>query len=305
MLFSILTTSYNQSKTIRQTIDSCLNQTFDDYEILISDDGSTDESFEIIKSISSPKIRYFRQDKNLKEYPNRNFLVENARGKYVIFIDAEDIIYPHALASFSYYLSIYPDIGMIVMRQWSRFMIYPVKFNSRDLYRFEFLFHEFSGGNFTNIVFNRCAIKRAGLFPTHIKSGDTYMQLKIASTEEAILISDGFTWWRKSLGNVTEKLSPEYSFKDYCHLANTNNYRIELLDDKNCPLEKNEIEIAKINIYGAILRTALRWILRGRFNKVYYLFQNIRVPSKYWITIFIRAKRDYFKNYSGDNPLHS
>ena len=85
MLFSILTTCYNQEETISDTIKSCLNQTFSDYEIIISDDGSTDNSHAIIESFSDSRIRFFKQEKNLKEYPNRNFLVENAKGKYVIF----------------------------------------------------------------------------------------------------------------------------------------------------------------------------------------------------------------------------
>lgn len=305
MLFSILITSYNQEKTIRDTITSCLNQTFDDYEIVISDDGSKDNSEAIIKSFDNPNIRYFKQEKNLKEYANRNFLVENAKGKYVTFIDAEDIIYPHALETYAYYLNIFRDIGMIITFKWDDRIIYPLRLTPRDLYRFEFFDQSFFGGNFTNLVFKRESVIKAGLFRTDIKSGDTYMQLKLALTEPGLIISNGLAWWRRSSGQVTEKLIPDYSEKDYSHLANTINYQVEMLNHPDCPLDANEIKKAKINIYGGCLRIALRWLIKLQFSKIYYLFKELHIPSEYYKAAFIPSKRNYFCNFSGDNPLQT
>jgi glycosyltransferase involved in cell wall biosynthesis len=303
MLFSILTTSYNQSKTIGDTIESCLNQTFDDYEILISDDGSKDNSEEIILSFKDSRIRYYKQEKNLKEYRNRNFLVENAKGDYIIFIDGEDIIYPHCLEVMAYYISHFPESAMIVTREWDPRIIYPVLLNSRELYAFDFLDVGLFGGNFTNMLFKREEILRAGMFPTNVRSGDTYMQYKLALTNNAVLIADGLAWWRRSSGNVTEKLDVHYSAKDYSHLANTNNYKLDFLNDPSCPLSADENELAKKNIYGSSLRIIFRWLAKLQFSKIHSFYSVSKIPSKYWGQVFVKAKRDYFKNHTGDNPM--
>lgn len=304
MLFSILITSYNQEKTITDTIRSCLAQTYQDYEIVISDDGSTDRSIAIIESFTDPRIRFFKQEKNLREYNNRNFLVKNAKGEYVIFIDAEDIIYPHALEIVAYYLKFFPGIGMMVTQEWTTKIIYPVKLSPADLYRLELLDSGLFGGNFTNLIFRRDTLIEAGLFPTHIKSGDTYMQFKLALTEPALIIGD-IAWWRNSPGNVTQKLNPEYCAKDYCHLADTIHYKVEMLDNPLCPLTNAEIHQAKLNLYGGCLRMALRWLLKFKFKKLYYLFKGLKIPSGYYKSLFIPAKNNFFSHYSGSNPMHT
>jgi len=303
MLFSILTTSYNQSKTIRATIESCLNQTFTDYEIVISDDGSSDNSEEIILSYHDPKIKYYKQSVNLKEYKNRNFLINNAQGDYVIFIDGEDIIYPHCLEVFHYYLKAFPGIAMIVTLGWDHRMIYPVKLNPRQLYAFEFLDRGLFGGNFTNMLFKREVLLKAGLLPFHVRSVDTYMQHKIALNHDAVIIADGLAWWRRSTGNVTEKLHPYYSAKDYSHLANTLSYKQNFLNDPLCALNEQEKNVAKNNMYGSALRIVVRWMLTLQFQKIYYLFKNFKIPFKYWSAVFVKQKRNYFKNFSGNNPM--
>ncbi len=306
MLFSILTTCYNQDKTIKDTISSCLNQTFDDFEIVISDDGSSDNSIAVIESFSDPRIRSYRQKKNLREYRNRNFLVENARGKYIIFVDAEDLLYPHALEVFAYYVQQFPEVGMVITHEWDDRLIYPLKLSPKELYQFAFLDNgAFFGGNFTNMLFKRQTVIDAGLFPTNVKSGDTYMQFKLALTESALIINTGLAWWRRSSGNVTEKLSPQYSASDYCHLANTINYKLEMLNDESCPLSNSEIELSKTNMFGSCLRITFSWLIKGRFKKIYYLYKNLDIPLKYYPAFFKKSKHNYFNTYSGDNPMRT
>lgn len=303
MLFSILTTSYNQSKTIRATLESCLNQTFNDYEIIVSDDGSNDNSEEIILAFDNPKIRYYKQPINLKEYRNRNFLINNAKGEYIIFIDGEDIIYPHCLEVFDYYLKVFPGIAMLITLGWDPRLIYPIKLNPRQLYAFEFLDSGLFGGNFTNMLFKKEVLINVGLLPTHVRSVDTYIQHKIALSYDAVIIADGLAWWRRSTGNVTEKLNPYYSAKDYSHLANTITYKQSFLNDPLCALNEKEKNLAKINMYGSALRIVIRWILKFQFLKIYYLFKNLDIPLKYWSSLFVKEKRNYFKEFSGNNPM--
>ena len=96
MSISVIIPVFNGEKTIEETINSILNQTFKDIEIIIINDGSTDATLEIIKNISDSRIKIF-------SYPNaglsasRNRGIDRAKGEYISFIDADDLWTPDKL----------------------------------------------------------------------------------------------------------------------------------------------------------------------------------------------------------------
>lgn len=99
-MVSVITPCYNAESTIAQTIESVLNQTYKDWEMLIVDDSSTDRSPEIIKKYieRDKRIKYFKTDKpsGSPSLP-RNIGIENASGEYIAFLDADDIWLPQKL----------------------------------------------------------------------------------------------------------------------------------------------------------------------------------------------------------------
>lgn len=89
---SVVMTVYNAEKYLRDTIESVLRQTMKNFELIIVNDCSTDSSEEIVKSyLTDKRIKYFKNEKNLKVSRTRNFGVSKAQGKYVAFIDSDDI----------------------------------------------------------------------------------------------------------------------------------------------------------------------------------------------------------------------
>lgn len=88
---SVVMTVYNAEKYLRQAIDSVLNQTESRFELIIVNDCSKDSSEEIIKSYTDERIRYFKNEKNLKVSKTRNFGVSQARTNLVAFIDSDDV----------------------------------------------------------------------------------------------------------------------------------------------------------------------------------------------------------------------
>lgn len=89
---SIVMTVYNAEKFLKQTIESVLNQTMKNFELIIVDDCSTDSSADIVKQYMQDKrIKYFKNKENLKVSKTRNFGVNQASGKYVAFIDSDDV----------------------------------------------------------------------------------------------------------------------------------------------------------------------------------------------------------------------
>jgi len=87
--FSVVIPLYNKEKYIKRTIESVLNQTFTDFEIIIIDDGSKDKSCEIVESINDPRIRLIRQE-NGGPSKARNRGIKEAKGAFIAFLDADD-----------------------------------------------------------------------------------------------------------------------------------------------------------------------------------------------------------------------
>jgi GT2 family glycosyltransferase len=93
---SIITPCYNGARFVRQTLQSAIAQTRPPLEIIVIDDGSTDESAAIAESLGPP-VRVLRQE-NRGESVARNRGLAEARGSHVLFLDADDILAPEALA---------------------------------------------------------------------------------------------------------------------------------------------------------------------------------------------------------------
>ena len=92
-LVSIITPMYNSGKFIKDTIDSVINQTYKDWEMIIVDDCSTDISPEIVKSYAEneSRIKYIRTEQNGGVSKARNTALKNADGQYIAFLDSDDI----------------------------------------------------------------------------------------------------------------------------------------------------------------------------------------------------------------------
>ncbi|WP_193016646.1 glycosyltransferase family 2 protein [Proteus sp. FME41] len=108
MKFSIIIPLYNKELYINKTINSVLNQTYQNFEIIIVDDGSTDNSLFIAKSILDPRIIITEQE-NAGVSVARNTGIKHSSGDYLVFLDADDIYLPNALEHFNNLINIYPN----------------------------------------------------------------------------------------------------------------------------------------------------------------------------------------------------
>jgi len=95
--FSIIIPTYNRAGFISKTIASILEQTYPHFEIIIVDDGSTDNTQEVIKSILHPKLRYFKKQ-NGERGAARNYGMQLSKGNYINFFDSDDLLYPNHFA---------------------------------------------------------------------------------------------------------------------------------------------------------------------------------------------------------------
>lgn len=98
-LVSIITPMYNAKRFVALTIESVLAQTYTNWEMIIVDDCSTDDSAAIVKEYSNKdsRVKYFKLEKNSGIAKARNFALEMAKGRYVAFLDSDDIWKPQKL----------------------------------------------------------------------------------------------------------------------------------------------------------------------------------------------------------------
>jgi GalNAc5-diNAcBac-PP-undecaprenol beta-1,3-glucosyltransferase len=115
--FSIVIPTYNRAHLIVPTIQSVLDQDFPDFEILIIDDGSTDDTEEVIETVFGhhEKIYYIRK-KNEERSIARNTGFQLAKGEYVIFFDSDDLLLPYYLTTLYEAIEKYPDCNFFATK---------------------------------------------------------------------------------------------------------------------------------------------------------------------------------------------
>ena len=109
---SVVMAVYNGEETLTEAIDSILNQTLKEFEFIIVDDASTDNTELIIKSYDDPRIRYLKNNKNKYLGPSLNEGIKIANGKYIVRMDADDISYPNRLKVQYEFMEAKPSIGI-------------------------------------------------------------------------------------------------------------------------------------------------------------------------------------------------
>ena len=96
-LVSIIMPSYNTAPYIAESIQSVIDQTYKDWELIIVDDCSTDNTDEVLEYIKDSRIRYFKNDKNLGAAVSRNKALREARGQWIAYLDSDDLWMPEKL----------------------------------------------------------------------------------------------------------------------------------------------------------------------------------------------------------------
>jgi len=112
---SVVMPAYNASDYIKEAIDSVLNQTYSNFELIIIDDASTDNTWEIIKSYDDKRIRPYKNEENLKIVKTRNkgFDLVSNNSKYIAIMDSDDICMPKRLKKEVNFLEKNKEYGLV------------------------------------------------------------------------------------------------------------------------------------------------------------------------------------------------
>lgn len=114
-LVSVLIPAYNAEQFLTESIESILTQTYSKFELLIADDCSQDQTYQLARSFErkDDRVSVFQHSTNINIAANRNFLVSKARGEYIAWQDADDISLPTRLELQVAYLQKHTQVGLV------------------------------------------------------------------------------------------------------------------------------------------------------------------------------------------------
>ena len=207
---SVILTSYNHEKFLREAIDSVLNQTFKDYELIICDDASTDNSWNIICSYADPRIISHRNTINIVRGNLNNMIEQVAHGEYIAIHHSDDAWEPTKLEKQVHFLDTHPNIGAVftnahVIRENGDLLddkshIYYKVFNQPNRDRFEWLNFFFYRGNalchpsvlIRKVCHDQCGTYRNGF----IQTDDFDLWVRVCLRYEIHVIPEKLTRFR-------------------------------------------------------------------------------------------------------------
>jgi len=109
---------YNAAQFLHQAVVSVLSQTYGNFELVVVDDCSSDDSFAILQAFNDCRIQIIRQNKNLGAAQARNAALSVARGEFIAIMDADDVCLPTRLAAQISFLDEHPEVGLIGCRSY-------------------------------------------------------------------------------------------------------------------------------------------------------------------------------------------
>ena len=170
---SIIMPTYNRCNEIKESIQSVLKQTLQDFELVIIDNGTMDGIEQAVKSFKSEKIRYFKISGNQGKIKARNFGIMQSRGKYIAYLDDDDIFYPNHLEILVRHIEKNNDCDFVYSNSWwsygelknGKFIERcrelnrrrPLKYDKRLLLRNNYI-------SILNVLHKRYCLEKIGLF---------------------------------------------------------------------------------------------------------------------------------------------
>ena len=201
LLFSVIIPLYNKENFIQNTLQSVLDQSFVDFEIIIVNDGSTDKGKEIVLAFNDPRITYFsKQNEGVSSA--RNYGIQRSKGFYIAFLDADDLWLPSHLASLNALILNNPRAGIFAAR-------YQLIFQNQSIYvpKFPTIAENYSGiipdyfecslqyaaATSSSIAVPKAIFENVGHFDTDINVGEDIDMWTRIALQYSVAISNEVT----------------------------------------------------------------------------------------------------------------
>ena len=223
-LVSVIVPCYNYAGYVDETLRSVLSQDYPNFELIVVDDGSTDNSVQVIERTLAAnqdglaqRVEFIRQE-NAGVSAALNTGLAQARGDFIATFDADDIMPPHRLSVQMAYLREHPEVGClggVAVRIDEQGELLPKKDKKRSVRRYDFSQALSAalvvGGNIA--VYRRDAVDMAGRYDAAIKIQDFQMTLKVAKAGFFVdILPDTVTLYHKHEGSLSKNYKAEYRY---------------------------------------------------------------------------------------------
>jgi glycosyltransferase involved in cell wall biosynthesis len=252
--------NYNYDRFIGQAIQSVLNQTFTDFELVIVDDASTDNSVPVIKNFSDERVKFYQNEKNIGRVKNINKCLSLASGEYVTLLPSDDIYLPTFLEKEIKVLDSKPEVGLVyssagvidengvVIREHHPFSQDYIINGEEEFKRLIFANHI---SVLTALVRREC-YATLGVFNEAVTGGaDWEMWMRISlNNYDVAFIAEVLAYDRKHSGNVS-------TYHSLTNLRGMNTYRVVKTVFSNLPSEKKYLSYLEPEVVKALARNIL------------------------------------------------
>jgi glycosyltransferase involved in cell wall biosynthesis len=262
---SVLVTVYNREKYLYECLESIRASTYQDFEVIIVDDRSSDRSPEIASDFAAkdPRFSFHHNVDNLGDYGNRMKAARAAAGRYIKYVDADDIIYPHGLTVMVAALEANPDAALGLSHSLPEDeRPYPWLLSPRKAYRKEFLGDGCMGSGPTGAIIRRDPFMQAGGFEMWGVLSDTECWYRLSARWPIVLLPPSLVWWRRHEGQEFTR-----GDADIVYLEKGLAVAMKALNANDCPLDDAERERAKQRIRHRYSRRLMSAAIKGPKRK--------------------------------------
>lgn len=283
-LISVVIPLYNKGFIIKKTLESVLKQTVTDYEFIIVNDGSTDDSFEIVSQFLDERIQLFQQE-NKGAAAARNLGIEKSNGKLIAFLDADDLWEANHLEELVKLYHDFPNCGIYCSR-YRTIISKKHSINNSFAYSFPDDFRGIISDFFAASFINRVATSSSVLIPKNIIIENSCFNIAISSGQDIEL------WTKIAISNkvaIHNKSTAIYHFEIPNSLSKTPILKKTLINlDQFLEAERKNKSLKKfLDLYR--LEYALHYKIAGdKLKSNYYLKQiTTDIPIKTSILLAI------------------
>lgn len=238
--FSVIIPLFNKEKFVQNTLQSILNQSFSDFEIIIVNDGSTDESEKVVSEFQDARIRYFVQ-KNQGVSMARNVGISLAQSNYISFLDADDYWYPDFLERMHLAIALFPEqkVFSAAIEIETPKNTFSAEYSIQKTGEFEVV-NYFNASSKESVIWTSCAVihrevfEKVGDFDVTIKSGqDTDLWIRIGLVYPVVFnwkILARYVYDPRSLSKNQSLTNAKMNFSKFATLEKSNPELKKFLD---------------------------------------------------------------------------
>jgi glycosyltransferase involved in cell wall biosynthesis len=277
-LVSILTVAYNHEKYIAQSIESVLASTYTNFELIVVDDVSKDNTVAIARKYEEKdsRVKVYVNESNLGDYPNRNKAASYAKGEYIKYVDGDDLIYPWGLEILVSGMEAFPDAGWgLCSLEQDEKRIFPFKLTPKEIYEYAYLGPGLFHKSPLSSIIRTDVFEKIGRFTGKKYLGDFEFWHLLGLEYDLVLMPHGMVWHRIHDQQLSKFLRTDPSVDFKYNVSAQNFFR----SNNKIPLDQLQKNKALKKLKFEAYRRIIHYAVRMRFRVVLKLFKMLGDPK--------------------------